>query len=327
MSANSPRKYRHNWTSQEDREQIDLVEVAWALSGPPVRQSGDTYYWKCPFHDPDNHPSFRITRGSVWWNCDPCSLFGDAANLVMRILDISFPAALDYLFGDPAFLADENTPNKSRETNPSGTSGILSEPDAQRLVIAAKRFLLSPDGSLALKYLTNERCLTLETISKHHLGYADHLWVPKKDGRKISLTGWVIPSLDERGQLAAVKLRKKIVVNNEDKYLTVFKDPSRFVCYPNVKAIQPGRPLIVVEGEFDALVVQQELGDGASAVTLGSASETPDWRFHCHMLGSWPKYLALDNDPAGENSSTSRWSGFFKRVKPPGHYKDWTDAR
>ena len=45
---------------------------------------------------------------------------------------------------------------------------------------------------------------------------------------------------------------------------------------PRPAIIEPGKPLVIVEGEFDALVLGQTLGDLAAVVTLGSASSQPE---------------------------------------------------
>src|SRR5262249_52122447 len=85
-------------------------------------------------------------------------------------------------------------------------------------------------------------------------------------------------------------------------------------------------PLVVVEGEFDALCLGESLGGLASVITLGSASARPTGAILGRLLQAAPWYVATDADPAGDGSANT-WPGSTRRVRPPGQYKDWTDAR
>ena len=80
----------------------------------------------------------------------------------------------------------------------------------------------------------------------------------------------VIPWLDG-DRLALVKIRQP--EGREPKYAEAFRDRPRV--YPDPAVIEPGRPLVVVEGEFDALLLGQELRDLAAVVTFGSRIEPP----------------------------------------------------
>jgi hypothetical protein len=134
----------------------------------------------------------------------------------------------------------------------------------------------------------------------------------------------VIPCFDTNNNIARIKIRR--LYDRTHTYDTVHSNPKRFLCYPNLDTIKMQRPLIITEGEFDALLLSQILGENASVVTLGAARATPDplflsfiWRSpHTH------RYIATDNDGAGESAAT-KWPRSFQRVKPPG-YKDWTEA-
>jgi DNA primase len=68
--------------------------------------------------------------------------------------------------------------------------------------------------------------------------------------------------------------------------------------------VQPGKPLVLTEGEFDALVAWQ-VGEGKfSAASIGSASNrriNPRW---CGKLLTMPRLLAcMDADSAGAKAS------------------------
>lgn len=87
--------------------------------------------------------------------------------------------------------------------------------------------------------------------------------------------------------------------------------------------IEPGRPLVIVEGEFDALLLGKELRDLAAVVTLGSAASRPDLAARAEMLTAAPWYIAHDADEAGDKAA-SEWPAVAIRVRPP-EGKDWTE--
>jgi hypothetical protein len=85
-----------------------------------------------------------------------------------------------------------------------------------------------------------------------------------------------------------------------------------------------GKPLIVVEGVFDRLLLWQILGDMASVITFGSVTRVREpWKINEMLLApTW--FVATDNDKPGERFAT-KWPPRAIRVRPPG-YKDWTDC-
>jgi hypothetical protein len=321
----SPR--RVDWKTE--RERIDLAEVATRLLGPaPGRRGGgrSRLWWLCPFHD-DRNPSFCVSPGKTWWRCRSCGAHGDAATLVMKKLGKTFPEAVAYLTGGfPARSATCQNAQKaarSPQSPPTSPSGLSAE-RAIVLVEESAARLWEPDGQSALKDLTG-RGLAHETIRRARLGMTPPLEIPKKEGTTFSARGIVIPWFGKSGRLALVMIRQPPGVG--PKYLEVFRDPAALCgIYPGPEVILPGRPLVLVEGQFDALVLGQELDGLASVATLGSASNRPSPSLWLHMLGAAPWYVATDADDAGDKAATS-WPAHTRRVRPPVPFKDWSDAR
>jgi hypothetical protein len=184
--------------------------------------------------------------------------------------------------------------------------------------------LWGPEGKDALAYLTGPRCLDHVTIRATRLGWTPGSWVPTRDGdRSFRALGWVIPWFIGP-RLAMIKIRQPD--GHRPKYVEAYRDPTRLTCYPGPGAIRPGRPLIVVEGELDALCLGAILGDRAAVVTLGSASARPDPRALGVMLAAPRWFVATDGDQAGDKAAAG-WPARARRVRPPGSFKDWTDAR
>jgi hypothetical protein len=162
--------------------------------------------------------------------------------------------------------------------------------------------------------------LTEATIHQARLGWTPGVMVPTKDGARYwRVAGITIPWRD-RDRLALVKIRQP--EGRTPKYVEAFRDRPRI--YPGPEAIRTGKPLIIAEGEFDALLLGQELGELAAVVTLGSASARPEAAILGMMLAAPVWYLATDADDAGDQAA-SGWLAWARRVRPPPG-KDWTEA-
>ena len=156
--------------------------------------------------------------------------------------------------------------------------------------------------------------------SAARLGWSNRVSIPTREGdRCYQARGVVIPWLDG-DRLALVKIRQP--EGRKPKYAEAFRDRPRV--YPDPAVIEPGRPLIIVEGEFDALLLGQALGELTAVVTLGSASSRPDPSTLGGMLAAAPWFIATDADEAGDKAA-SEWPARAIRVRPPEGVKDWTE--
>jgi hypothetical protein len=325
MKPTATRYPRIDWQA----ERIDLAAVVTRLLGPPPGRRGERgrrLWWHCSFHE-DRNPSFCVDTAKPWWRCYGCGEKGDAATLVMRLEGVTFPEAIARLTGGPA--PRRKAPGKAL-TNPGERPALAPRPepsglpgaDALALVEAAADRLWTPEGAGALAYLTGpNRSLSPETIRAAKLGFAPTVRATTRDGRPYTAGGIVIPWF-AGGALTLVKVRQP--EGTQPKYVEVFRDRGGHPgIYPGPEAVRPGRPLIVVEGEFDALCLVQELIDLAPVVTLGSASARPGPAILGRMLIAAPWFVATDGDGAGDRSAGG-WPPSARRVRPPAPYKDWT---
>jgi len=306
------------------RDTIDLAAVATRELGPaPGRKGGNgSFWWRCftGTHE-DRNPSFTIRPGERYGRCFGCGWHGDAVDLV-RLLhpELSFLEAVAHLAGGLAPVKAARATRPAAPAPPSEPSG-LPEADVMALVEDAERRLWSGEGEESLAYLRTKRRLTDDTIRAARLGYTTGLAFPTRSGGSARAAGIVIPWLDGEHP-ALVKVRQ---ADRQPRYAEVFRDPTRLVCYPHPSAVRPGLPLAVVEGEFGDLLLGQELAGLASVVTLGSASAKPSDRALAAFLRCAQWYAAHDNDPAGDKAAAA-WPARALRVRPPGAFKDWTEA-
>jgi hypothetical protein len=198
--------------------------------------------------------------------------------------------------------------------------------DALALVTEAEKRLWSPEGAAALAYLKG-RGLTEATIKAAGLG-----WTPRADGVPWKPPGVVIPWRDgDRRALVKIRppdeWRKRFPEEKRPpKYIEAFRDRPRI--YPGPEAIRPGMPLVIAEGEFDAMLLGQELADLASVITTGSSSTPIDPSMLPALLRCPRWYAAHDADDAGDRAA-AEWPARAVRVRPPIEPpagKDWSDA-
>ena len=314
--ATGPRP-RIDWKAERDR--IDLAAVATSLLGEAPGRRGERgrkLWWCCPFHG-DANPSLCVAPDETTWRCYGCGAFGDAANLLMRLEHLSFPEAVRRLVGGDVATTTYHRP-PAPPPAPAGPSG-LARADAEALVVEAEARLWSAEGTEARAYLTATRRLTEATIRAALLGWTPGVRLPTREGKTFISRGIVIPWFDG-DRLALTKIRQP--GGGGPKYAEAFRDRTGILMGSTVA---PGLPLVVVEGEFDCLLLGQELRGLAAVATLGPASVRPEPGALGRFLALAPWYVATDADEAGDKAADA-WPGHSRRVRPPAPFNDWTEA-
>ena len=159
----------------------------------------------------------------------------------------------------------------------------------------------APAGGRALAYLRWGRGLNDDIITAARLGYvagAPSAW-ETVEGLNVPC-GITIPWIAE-GAIWGIKVRRAA---GEQRYQQVSGGNIRGSLYL-ADQIEPGLPLIITEGEFDALTAWQAGWGIASAGAIGSASHARiDRRWYGRLLVA-PRILAcMDADEAGAGAAT-----------------------
>jgi hypothetical protein len=204
-------------------------------------------------------------------------------------------------------------------------------PEAAAAFVAEATARLWRTEGAPLAYLRGpERTLLDDTIRGAKLG-----WTDKAHSAPWKPPGCVVPWF-HGPDLTLVKIRPPDAWRAafpEDrrppKYIEAFRDPARHAgIFPGPQVIRPGRPVALTEGELDCLALGEAVGDLLPVVTLGSASATlTPAILACLVIASrW--YVATDADDAGDRA-WEQWEQFprAQRVRPPGGFKDWTEAK
>ena len=268
---------------------------------PRIGDRSARLWWVCPFHK-DVNPSLCVEPGSSHYKCFGCGASGDAIDFVRRLdPSISFKEAVAVTGGELApsreFRPATPAPRRQPPARPEGWQAF-----ARAVVEQAERLLWTPNGSQTLAYL-QARGLTLDTIRAARLGlhpgdsYASRVF---PDGNVFVPHGIVIPWF-EGEDLALVNVRRP----QAHKRYWALRGSRKGGIYPSRSVIVAGRPLVLAEGEMDALLLGQELADLTPVVTMGSASDKPKPAALGAMLGARPGWSPRTPTAPGTSRPTT----------------------
>ena len=299
---------------------MSLVELL-----PDLRHAGATaggeYAGPCPwcggkdrFRMWPEHPS-----GQAKWWCRRCERSGDGIDLLRELKGMGFREAAAAV-GQLVAQRPAAVPSETRQHAPLSPPPAAWRSKSEAVAVEAEAALWRPEGARALAYLRG-RGFVDDAVRAARLGYvvkdhrenaqawglpADHcdVWVP----RGVVIPWWLA------GSLWRLNVRRPV---GEPKYI----GPAGFTngLY-GADGVRGDRPVVLVEGEFDALAVWQEAGDVVAPVATGSTcgGRHARWR---RLLASAPLALvAYDEDEAGE-SAAAHWLAALpgsRRLVPEG---------
>jgi DNA primase len=303
------------------KQSIDLREFALSKLGEPIHRSGKQAMYRCPFHGEKHGTSLAVYPDG--WTCfGKCQESGDAISFVMKLdSSLTFQDAIRTLGGDPTIQAPKRQP-VTIQVPPD------AEPPEQRwqdlvwdCVGHCQDLLWSPAGESAMNYLTIKRGLTPDTIRASNMGYwpGDPMGGSELFGVYIR-HGITIPWLWQ-GDYWALKVR-------------LSKDPMRYWQIGGgniaggiyVARYAPKRPILVVEGEFNALAAAQVCHD-LTIISIGSASYSINPRWYPMLSCATRIYALFDDDQSGHKGADrmGKLSARVKRVNLPVEVKDLND--
>jgi hypothetical protein len=295
---------------------------------------------RCPLHGGDNPGAFRLYAGGTRWHCfTRCPQGendGDLAGFYMRWKRVSYPQAVEALGLPPRRGA---APAASAAPPPPQPDPAW-QPRAAAFIDYAEAQLHAPCGRAARAYLQAERGLRPETWEIFRLGfnpttvYDDparwglagdkKLWLPR---------GIVIPSFCQtapgRIETRGIKIRRPLPGDLLAEYMG--EDRSVPGCkFSSARGSQAavfgaefwlGFPvLLLVEGEFDAVLTWQLAHDLCDIATLGSASNRPGLGGLVELTHYRAVLSVYDDDPAGDQArqALARFAR-IRHVRPPAH--------
>lgn len=296
---------------------MNLIDLAQEKGLIPKRTSahgGGEYHSACPncndgkdrFMMWPNEASKNCT-GRYW--CRICETQGDAIQFCRAFLGLSFQEACNRLN-----VAIPCQPMEIRPKKIETSLKFVPEPPALWQEKAGAfvewshtQLQLDPVAKAELY----ERGLNESTLTRFKLGYCPQdMWrhydewgikaEPKPDGKlpKIWLPqGFVIPWISIDGKVLKINIRR-LQWHSEDKYGKYIRTPGSMSC-PAIYGDPSLRVGIILESEFDALLIQQEAGDVVFCIATGGSSQPIDM-YTDHLMRKAERLLFCpDVDQAG----------------------------
>lgn len=310
-------------------QRIDLIELVKAAGGRVHEKADGTAHSSCPLHNGNSPRSFSIYRGrdgqQRWYCWSRCQTGGDAIQFVMRWKKLDFRQAmreLEHWIGTVPEVTKDQTVVSTEPQPPAPTW----QDRAQAFVNWAQDQLWGKDGDRGMNYLVG-RGLEERTIGMFMLGWCPSLWqdMPEKwglTGKPVTLPkGVIIPCWREG--LWYVKARQ---LGGNVKYLSIRGGVNTMFGVDRMK--RDSRPLLIVEGEFDAMVAWQECADYVDVVALPGAGQRLSMA-DMMMLSTRRRILAcFDDDEAGKKGLRymQSISTAVEPVTTPGGCHDLNDA-
>lgn len=309
---------------------MNILDLAQELGLSPKRSASTNngeFKSKCP------RCQAGTDRFCIWPNkgesgrywCRVCDAAGDGIQFCRDFLGLTFQEACQKLHVTPRLKGITNEiPFKRPKFTPH-----IAAPVAQSWQQAAKNFIASSHRKLMnqpdMIELLSKRGFTLETIQRFSLGWNGEDLFEER-------VKWGMPQeMKENGYLKCQWLPKGIVIpsyaGNEPVKLKIRRNDwvqgDSFPKYVEVSGSKQSpsifgdmsKPVLIVESELDALLVQQNASHLICCIALGGVSKKPDLEVHEWLKQAPLILLSLDFDEAGKKKY-SFWMNLYPNLRP-----------
>ena len=299
------------------REFVDFKAVKAAITMEQVLQhygllgqfkrNGDALSGPCPIHKGSNHTQFRVSVSKNIWNCfSECKNGGNVLDFIAQMENTNiYQAALKAIgwFGlyAKAMSAEKGDNKDSQDETDADDASSRPRPTPKKAV-QAKETTTGPNKPLKFRldkldrdhpYLT-ERGLTAETIEEFGIGYCSkgmmegRIAIPIQNAQAevVAYAGrWPgEPAEDTPKYKLPQGFRKSLELFNIHRAI---KEP-------------PDKPLVIVEGFFDAMKLHQHGCRKVVALMGSTLSPAQEELIRKHTNRTTHIIVMLDEDEAGK---------------------------
>ena len=306
----------------EIRSRCDIEDVIGSYVA--LKRAGSNIKGLCPFHS-EKTPSFVVYPSSRSFYCFGCGAGGDVITFTMKYHNLDYMGAIEYL----AARAGISIPQSGMENEERG----VPRKRIYELNLAVARYmrecLFDPNvGGAAMRYLHEERKLSIATIKHFGLGFApDHPFAMLQHLRGLGFTdeemqaGYIeaissrtqkpysifrnrvmFPIIDTSGNVIAFGGR--VMDDSKPKYLNSSDTPafkkSRNLFALNFAKGNCADRLILCEGYMDVIALHAA-GFPFAIATLGTAITSEQAR----LMTKYTKQVVItyDSDEAGQKAT------------------------
>jgi len=268
----------------------DTREIVALDLGVARRRSSDYWVYRCPFHD-DSSASFTVYSDHYF--CYGCGEHGDSIRWLQRYRNLTFVQAVQAL---GITDLDRTTIRQDYQPPPNYKEPPSDEWQSKALEVCDLSYnLLWSDSGLRAREWLNARGLSDDTIHKASIGYVYGTPDSWHDMRGLKVPAGILLPWLSNNMVWGIKVRRAA---GKPKYVQVGGGKISAGLY-NADNIRPGKPLLLTEGEFDCLLVQQVAGDLVNVATLGSATTKMSLHWLPVLATCTPIFACYDNDEAG----------------------------
>jgi hypothetical protein len=272
---------------EEIRSRLPLPQVV--QETVELRRSGDQWSGQCPFHD-DRSASLSVSENLFFCHAGGCGATGDVFAWLERVNQCDFVEALRIAAQKVGLAPLADKPSQSKPK---------ANPDTEKRRIfprsLAEQFNQAMPPERRQYY--HDRGLSDETIDHFLLGW---------DG-----TRYTIPIING-GELVNVR-RRRDDVSTTDKSSKMLPYASGLGSHLfNADTLKSTDTVIVTEGEFDAMLLEQH-GWRAVSGTAGAGTWKADWT--AQLKDCQTVYVVYDNDVAGRAGAESVAKSIGERAR------------
>ncbi len=239
-----------------------------AGKGYSLRDSGaDQWVTNCPYCGKKDH--FYINKNNGLWDCKSgsCGKKGSFSTLKKHFGD---DFVLTSPFSDTAFL------NPEKKSYPEYSMSLCTKYHEELLA-----------DEKQMRWLKEERGLTEETIKHFKLGL-------KKDKFSVRANkhiDWIGIPLTCSEKLVNVKYRSGAGEEKDFSFI-----PKSMLPMFNHDGVEKDEPLILCEGEFDAMILWQNGFKNVLSTSAGAGTFKTEWYDYIKNLNPQVIYVVYDND-------------------------------
>jgi hypothetical protein len=263
-------------TYRDDALQRLDVAAFFAANAIVLRRINDTEYrFLCPFHD-DREPSANVAISGEkkgMWYCHVCNIGGSPIDLLMRAKGMQYKDAITAV-GAAAGLPAPKLNGQAGKAAPSR----LSEKNVEDWHAVALR------NAELMRWFEVKRGFTADTIAAFRLGW---------DGERVT-----IPVRDETGRLVNVRRYLRDSKGAAGKMVGIEAGHNEARLFPLSLPIP--EEVVLVEGEWDAILMHQMGFTNTVTVTSGAGTWKPEFTDH---FTDRRVIIAYDNDEAGRKGA------------------------
>lgn len=309
-----------------DKSQADVLNIVSKYTTVTRKAStnGGEYSGACPMCGGNDRfsvwPHRHDPNANIYY-CRNCG-GGDIIKLVMQAEKCTFIQACEIC---GIALERDSAPQKEQRPRLSldGEPSEQWQESAIALIQNSEDYLWSGKAEHVIAYLES-RGLSRRTIEQAKIGYipsntfcSKEAWgIDDESIKAVFLPrGILIPWLID-GKPYKLNVRRFQEDMDEDeqqgrkprKYIDI-KGGSRGMY--RIDTIQKGKPVFICEGEFDALILMQEIGGYASVVATGSTDRGRSDEWIPQLVKASHMILAFDNDEAAQEAIKKYWLRVF----------------